>query len=55
MGVDRNLVIEAFLACDKNENMAASYILDRMDDMEQDPAGGDGGDGGDGGEGGFLG
>lgn len=32
MGVDRSLVVEAFLACDKNENMAASYILDHMDD-----------------------
>ena len=48
MGVDRNLVIEAFLACDKNENMAASYILDRMDDMEQDDQDPEG-------DGGFLG
>jgi len=39
MGVDRNLVIEAFLACDRNENMAASYIMDQLENM-----GNDGGD-----------
>lgn len=40
MGVDRNLVIEAFLACDRNENMAASYILDQMENMGADDVGG---------------
>jgi hypothetical protein len=34
MGVDRNLVIEAFLACDRNENLAASYILDQLEGFD---------------------
>nr|KYP59476.1 Putative DNA repair protein RAD23-4 [Cajanus cajan] len=34
MGFDRDLVLEVFFACNKNEDLAANYLLDHQNDFE---------------------
>ncbi|KAI3717560.1 hypothetical protein L1987_69261 [Smallanthus sonchifolius] len=34
MGFDRSLVLEVFFACNKNEELAANYLLDHMHEFE---------------------
>ncbi|GFS44355.1 Rad23 UV excision repair protein family [Actinidia rufa] len=34
MGFDRELVLEVFFACNKNEELAANYLLDHMHEFE---------------------
>lgn len=35
MGFDRALVLEVFFACNKNEELAANYLLDHMHEFEE--------------------
>nr|CAD1826707.1 unnamed protein product [Ananas comosus var. bracteatus] len=35
MGFDRELVLEVFFACNKNEELAANYLLDHMHEFEE--------------------
>lgn len=36
MGFDRTLVLEVFFACNKNEELAANYLLDHMHEFQND-------------------
>jgi UV excision repair protein RAD23 len=35
MGFERSLVLEVFFACNKNEELAANYLLDHMHEFEE--------------------
>lgn len=42
MGFDHDLVLEVFFACNKNEELAANYLLDHIHEFEEWNRGWDG-------------
>jgi UV excision repair protein RAD23 len=36
MGFDRDLVLEVFFACNKDEQLAANYLLDHMNEFDDE-------------------
>jgi len=40
LGFDQNRALEAFLLCDRNEELAANYLFDHAGDDFADPQGG---------------
>lgn len=37
MGFDRDLVLEVFFACNKDEQLAANYLLDHGNEFDDEP------------------
>lgn len=38
LGLDRQAILEAWVACDKDEQLAANYLLNNLDDLRGGPS-----------------